>query len=131
MAKKKTAIGDLIKSDMSRRVIGEGTSGEGTEISEKAISVSTEPANADPVHNEGPAKSSAEKRPLAASAALPLFADQDTLPKRSAGFAELIAGQARSAGLTDEADLRGFYDFLQSQAMRYIRGFNAGRRFHG
>ena len=102
MAKKKTAIGELIKSDMSRRSIGEEPvmthSGELQAL-----------ANAEPSLFESPANVHDESDVLAA----------------------FIAGQAKSAGLTDETDLRKFYDFLRGQAMRYIRGFGAGRRFHG
>jgi len=127
MAKKKTAIGDLIKSDMSRRSISEGTNGEAQ---------GDEPPNSEtvytkPVHDAGPDNGPAQKKPEAPSAALPLFPDQDTLPEGSADLAAFLSREASSAGLTDEADLRKFYDFLQTQAMRYIRGFNAGRRFHG
>jgi len=127
MAKKKTAIGDLIKSDMSRRSISEGTNGEAQ---------GGEPPNSETVytklvHDEGSDAHPVEKKPETISAALPLFADQDAIPDAGADLTAFLFREARSAGLTDEADLRKFYDFLQGQAARYIRGFNAGRRFHG
>lgn len=132
MAKKKTAIGDLIKSDMSRRSIGEET-----EVFEKPELIQT----AEPVGGERPDKNSAEEKPFnarppedrppAVKAASPLPAAPRPVAEGSAAFTEFIAGQARSAGLTGESDLRKFYDFMQGQATRYIRGFNAGRRFYG
>ena len=117
MAKKKTAIGDLIKSDMSRRTIGEETelfSGEpDKKPSEKKPPVAPPPAVATPVP------------------AAPVTARATAVPRGIADLTAAIAERANSAGLTDEADLRTFYDFLQNQALRYIRGFDAGRRFRG
>jgi hypothetical protein len=108
MAKKKASIGDLIKSDMSRRVIGE----EPPALKVKPVPVAA-PATA----------------PAATNAAR--SATEPAVPKGSADLVTFIAAQTKSFGLTDETDLRNFYDFLQGQALRYIRGFDAGRRFHG
>ena len=116
MAKKKTAIGDLIKSDMSRRSIGEEP-----KIIKKAKTFPT----------EAPVKKPEEKKEPAAKPASPLFADTAPVLKGSAVFSAFINEQMKSVGLIDEAALNNFYKFLQSQAMRYIRGFDAGRRFHG
>jgi hypothetical protein len=109
MSKKKTAIGDLIKSDMSRRTIGEGA-----KTAEKPKQV---PAQS----TEKPA----EKRPLAVQPA------QAAAPEGNADLMVFIEKEAQSIGLTEEADLIKLYDFLQGQTMRYIRGFDAGQRFHG
>jgi hypothetical protein len=108
--KKKAAIGDLIKSDMSRRAIGE----EPKPVLAEGVPASNVPAGNAP----------AGKAPVT-SAARPVVSEG------IAGFAAFIDGQARSVGLTDETDLATFYDFLQGQAARYFRGFDAGRRFHG
>jgi len=132
MAKKKAAIGDLIKSDMSRRAIKEGPKTT---------------KEAELFSGEGSVKKPSEKKPQAEKAAPPVseavsipvvvpasgapVAPVAVAPEGSAGFMAFIAEQARPAGLTDEADLYNFYAFLQSQAMRYLRGIDAGRRFHG
>jgi len=102
MAKKKASIGDLIKSDMSRRAIGEEP-----KIAEKA--------------SEVPPPENKTKTP----------ASRPAIPKGSADLMIFIMGEAKSAGLTEENDLCTFYAFLPSQSMRYIKGFDAGRRFHG
>jgi len=116
MAKKKTAIGDLIKSDMSRRSIGD-----------EPIIIK----KAEPFPTEAPVKKPEEKKESATKPALPLFADTAPVLKGSAGFSAFINEQIKSVGLTDEAALNNFYEFLQSQVIRYIRGYDAGRRFHG
>ena len=117
MAKKKAAIGDLIKSDMSRRAIGEES--ENTE--EELFSA------------KAPEKKLPEKKPPAAPAvaATPAPAGASSVSGGFAGFAAFIDAKTSSVGLAEEADMRTFYAFLQDQAMRYIRGFDAGRRFHG
>ena len=120
MAKKKTAIGDLIKSDMSRRAIGDETK------KTKEAELFSGPA---PEKKPPEKKPPAEKPPVKADAAAP--AEVPAFPGGGAGFSAFIAAQTRSVGLTNEADLATFYAFLQDQAMRYIRGFDAGRRFHG
>jgi len=112
MAKKKIAIGEMIKNDMSRRAIQK------------------EPETAARVEvfsGEEPVK----KPPAAKAVSAPVDADVETVPGENAGLAAFFARQAQSAGLTDPADLRNYYDFLQSQAVRYTRGFDAGKRFHG
>lgn len=107
MAKKKAAIGDLIKSDMSRRIIGE-------EVEMAAETVM--PAETPPEVMVPPSGDSVPALPVTGgTASLDCF----------------IAALAQSAGITGESDLRNLHGFLQDQAMRYIRGFNAGRRFHG
>ena len=115
MAKKKAAIGDLIKSDMSRRAIGE----------EPKTVTKPKPLPGEP-------KKTTEKKPAAVKAETPVAtAAPVTIPVGDAGFAAFISTQTQSVGLTNETDLLRFYDFLQGQALRYIRGFDAGRRFHG
>ena len=104
MAKKKTAIGDLIKNDMSRRAIGE---------------------ESEPFEVEKPFEEDQPEKPVSAKE------NTDSCCKAGVCFTDFIAKQAQAAGLTEEADLHNFYDFLSNQAMRYIRGFNAGRRFYG
>ena len=113
MAKKRAAIGELIKSDMSRRTIGEESI-----IAEEAKPVST-----------GPVKKPVEKEPTLPFEK-PVKPEQPS-DSQAANFEAFIAAQIQSFGLTDEAVLQNFYEFLKSQAMRYIRGFDAGRRFHG
>ncbi|MDR0448309.1 MAG: hypothetical protein LBH07_06535 [Treponema sp.] len=118
MAKKKANIGDLIKSDMSRRTIGE----------------ETETADTPPLWSEDekkPPTAAAEKKPQAAKAAKPNIPDSVPTIKGITGLADFIAKQAQSAGLTEVTDLQNYYDYLQNQALRYVRGFNAGRRFYG
>jgi hypothetical protein len=108
MARKKAGIGDLIKSDMSRRNIGESPTSE---------ELTTEPAYKAP-EPAAPAQEPAAKtgkRPKAAGGALLL---------------DYIAAEVESSELMDEAGRRNFYDFMLGQAARYIRGFKAGRRFH-
>jgi hypothetical protein len=107
MAKKKAAIGDLIKSDMSRRAIGEEPK---TVEKPKRI----------PAQN--PTETPAEKKQPA---------QQVTALQGSAGLMAFIEKEAQSVGLTEDADLFILYDFIQGQTMRFIRGFDAGRRFHG
>ena len=114
MAKKKAAIGDLIKSDMSRRSIGE----EPAASKETGLFL-----------DEEPVKKPSEKKPAAPSTAA--VHGTHAVSEGGTAFMAFIAEQAKAAELTDKTDLVNFYDFLQSQAMRYIRGFNAGRRFHG
>jgi len=132
MSKRKTAIGDLIKSDMSRRSISEGIDGE-MPISETQNDQAPNSAaiNANPVPDEVPGNISAGEKQTAARAAPSLFTEHEALPEGSAGFAAFLSREARSAGITDKEDMRKFHDFLQSQAARYIRGYNAGRRFYG
>jgi len=129
MARKKTAIGELIKSDMSRRTIGE----EHEIITEPAASpTASKPSTA--------GKPLAESKPAAAHKETPKAAPPAPEGSASKGcgsspaapaFMAAIAAQAQSAGLTDESDLGNLYAFLQSQALRYIKGFDAARRFHG
>ena len=141
MAKKKSAIGDLIKGDMSRRAIVEAP-----KIEEKA----------EPAHAESPDKKPAAKKPLetkpqppkesvprppaaqapviqpsAASEPGVKARQQPEFTNESAGLMAVITGKARSVGLTSREDLMVFYNFLESQATRYLRGFDAGKRFHG
>ena len=62
---------------------------------------------------------------------------EETMPSptgENEGFTGLmtdIAALAQSAGLTGESDLCNLYAFLHNQAIRYIKGFDAARRFHG
>ena len=116
MAKKKAAIGELIKSDMSRRVIRDAAEEQSFDEDQKP-----------------PVKKSVAPPPAAIPRPTTPASQPNTLSKSegSAGLTAFIADQAKSVGLTDESDLRTFYAFLQSQAIRYIRGFDAGRRFHG
>jgi hypothetical protein len=128
MAKKKAAISDLIKSDMSRRTIGE----EPKTTKETELFL-----------DERPVKKPSEKKPVEAKTAPPApkaapvseavaaSADKSAIPEESANLMAFIAEQAKSVELTDKTDLHNFYAFLQNQAMRYIRGIDAGRRFHG
>jgi len=140
MAKKKAAIGDLIKSDMSRRSIGEEPAASketGLFLDEEPVKKPSEkkpaaPSTAAPAAAAPPApKAAPESAP--APKAPPTAAAHGThaISEGGAAFMAFIAEQAKAAELTDKTDLVNFYDFLQSQAMRYIRGFNAGRRFHG
>ena len=129
MARKKMNIGDLIKSDMSRRVIGEEP-----QPTEKEELFSVELAKEKkPSESKPPATKSTtpvEKPPTLANPVVPAL-PKPTVPKANTDLMAIISEQAQSAGLIDVNDLRNFYDFLQSQALRYIRGFDAGRRFHG
>ena len=132
MAKKKISIGELIKGDMSRRSIGDSATEDASwdsppEESSKHVEEAVEKAKPVPVKKS--VAQTDEKKPPVARTALPVAAD--ATPNGNAEFEAFIRGQVVSVGLTGEADLRNFYSFLQSQAMRYIRGFDAGRRFHG
>jgi len=139
MAKKKLAIGDLIKGDMSRRAIGEAP-----KIGEKARPEIKEKAK--PAHVESPGKKPPAKKPSETKTQVPKESvprppaapepgvkarQEPELTNESADLMAVIDGKARSVGLTSHEDLTVFYDFLESQAARYIRGFDAGRRFHG
>jgi hypothetical protein len=120
MSKKKTAIGDLIQSDMQRRAIGD-TPGD--------ISDKVESGNGGTLFEMEPMQSK-ESTSFANTSA-----SSRTLVARAAGtgstsFAAFIDKQASLFGLTDEKDFHRLYDFLQGQAIRYIRGFHAGRRFY-
>ena len=133
MAKKKAAISELIKSDMTRRSIGEEPlqgddawlgpelqpPAQGGEDSGGTPSVET------PHEQKSPSVPVTDQvNPPAKAAALPS-------PAAITGLLTAITAQAEAAGLTGEQDRRNFHDFLQAQAARYIRGFNAGRRFRG
>ncbi|MCL2472269.1 MAG: hypothetical protein FWF26_01205 [Treponema sp.] len=112
MAKKKTTIGDLIKSDMSQRSIGEepGTAAEANRL----------PAEGNEKKPSGSDSESTLRRKYT-----------DGFSNGDAAFMSIITAEAKSAGIIDETDMHSFHDFMLSQAMRYIKGFNAGRRFHG
>lgn len=143
MAKKKAAISELIKSDMSRRAIGEEPrtvepeaaepnaveevkpSPPAPEAAGEVKPASTTPEAAEEV-KQPPAEPEKQPPEKKAPALKPTAVSNE-----SAGFEAFIAGQAQAVGLTDEADLRNFYEHLKVQAMRYLRGFDAGRRFHG
>ncbi|MCL2128296.1 MAG: hypothetical protein FWH38_08575 [Treponema sp.] len=115
MAKKKSAISDLIKSDMSRRAIGEET-----EILEEA-----EPAPA-----VTPVKPSEEKPAPPKQSAAPKK-ERPAVLEGGGDLDAFILAQTQSVELTNEEDMSRFYDFLKCQITRYIRGYDAGRRFHG
>lgn len=109
MANKKAAIGALIKSDMSRRVIGE-----------ELIPALVE------TQGEAPAEEAAPKRAAAEKPSRKIGADPE-----SAALVEFLILQAEREGMINEEDRRNFYAFLRSQALRYLSGFSAGRRFRG
>ena len=126
MAKKKAVISDLIKSDMSRRAIGEEhTITEGSELFTGGETV--QPSENTP-REESTALASADK--TAPAAAFPIL-QENQKSRESVAFMDFIAAHTQSVGLTSESDMRNFYAFLQGQAMRYLRGFDAGHRFHG
>ena len=146
MSKKKASIGELIKSDMSRRVIGEEakppekaelfpaekTAKKPPEI--KPAAVKEPPAAKDHVAVNKPqaVKEPVEvKEPPAENKSSAVKEPASRPTKGSAGLMVFIDDQAKSFGLTEEADLCNYYDFLRNQAARYTRGFDAGRRFHG
>jgi hypothetical protein len=133
MAKKKAAISELIKTDMTRRSIGEepaegDTAWLGPELQPPAQSGAVSggsPSNETPDEQKAPSAPAPDRvDPPAKAAALPS-------PTAISGLLKAITAQAEAAGLTGEQDLLNFHDFLLTQATRYIRGFNAGRRFHG
>ena len=112
-SKKKQAISDLIKSDMAQRTIGE---------------LSQTPEE---VPNEIVVEKTMGRKPLAAK---PIVYSNDRETAFSAGinnFINFATEKTESAGLKDEDDIQKFYDFLQNQTLRYIRGFDAARRFYG
>jgi hypothetical protein len=133
MAKKKLAIGDLIKGDMSRRAIGEAPkTGEKPAHAETEVKKPSEkkppvPKKIEAAVNPPPA---VKKQPGAPEPGV-TAQRQPEVPGGSAGLMAAIAVQASSVGLIEHDDLIVFYDFLERQAIRYIRGFDAGRRFHG
>ena len=114
MAKKRAAISDLIKGDMSRRAIGRESAAAENRGGQMR-------GGAELFPGERPEKKPAEKAPRAAGAA----------PPDVSGFMAFLAEQTQTASLTDPDDLGRLYDFLQNQAARYIKGFCAGRRFYG
>ena len=123
MAKKKAAIGDLIKSDMSKRTIKE----DPKTTEETRLFSSEESAKKPETEEITPPVSEAVYLP----AVMPAFVAAPSAPDGSAELMALISEQTRSAGLTDKTDLYNFYAFMQDQAIRYIMGFDAGRRFRG
>ena len=136
MAKKKAAISELIKSDMTRRSIGE----EPPEGDDAWLGPELQPP---PLESALPCEPSIEtpagETPHERAPAAPAM-DQVDPPAKAAGLPSsaaitglltAITAQAEAAGLSGEQDLLNFHDFLLAQTTRYIRGFNAGRRFHG
>ena len=137
MARKKSGIGELIKSDMSRRNIGENAAPlefpdePALEEQQAAKPVAEESAGGiagERASGQGPA---AEKAPEAT----PPASRPRRLPKtgesgKIAPLLDYIAAEVESEGSMDEQEQQNFYDFMLGQAMRYMRGFNAGKRFH-
>jgi hypothetical protein len=140
MAKKRAGISDLIKSDMSRRAIGEETK---TARNAKAVTAEKKPLEKKMTEKKAPPKIAmaetvapgpAVEKPVVQKPAVQKTAIPAPAAKAGdsgAAFLACIEEQARGVGLTDAADLHNLYAFLQGQAARYIRGFDAGRRFHG
>jgi hypothetical protein len=131
MASKRSAISDLIKSDMSRRSLGD----------EEAVNQGSlwEKGEARP-EAKPPKKSGAAPRESEPKAAPQVERKLPPAPKPpaekpagpgAAALIDFISAQAGAMGLTGEADRQKLYDFLQGQAERYLRGFNAARRFYG
>ena len=138
MAKKKAAISELIKSDMTRRSIGEEPPEGDDAWLGPELQPPAPPESAPPCEPsiETPAGETPHEQKAPAAPAT----DQVEPPAKAAGLPSLsaitglltaITAQAEAAGLSGEQDLLNFHDFLLAQTTRYIRGFNAGRRFHG
>jgi hypothetical protein len=137
MARKKAAIGDLIKSDMTRRNIGENTVAldfpdepaqeerqtAGPEAGKPAGGVKEERVSG----QEASAGKASEK---AQSASKPKLALRTGASGKIAPLLDYIAAEVEPGGTMDEQDRQNFYDFMLAQAMRYMRGFDAGKRFH-
>jgi hypothetical protein len=137
MARKKSGIGELIKSDMSRRNIGENAA---------PLEFPDEPALeeqwAAKPESEESAGGAAEKRETGQGAAagkapeaIRPVARPRRMPKtgesgKIAPLLDYIAAEVESEGSMDGQERQNFYDFMLGQAMRYMRGFNAGKRFH-
>jgi len=114
MPRKKAAIEDLIKGDMSRRAIGEARP---QEAGEGLFPPPAAPAS-DAAQAQGLAKPA---RPAPSRAAR----------EGSAALAAFVDALAKSEGIADGAELEGLLDFLKGQAARYVTGLKAGRRFRG
>jgi hypothetical protein len=147
MARKKAAIGELIKSDMSRRNIGENA--VFLEFADEPV-LEGQPAEAVPPvekpaeetaggagEEQASGQNAAAKKPEKARPALkpePKSAaktgESGKVSAESAALSDYIAAEVESGGSMDERERRNFYDFMLAQAARYMRGFNAGKRFH-
>jgi hypothetical protein len=125
MARKKAAIGELIKSDMSRRNIGENAVPlefadepvREEQASGQSMAAEEKPEKARPVPEPAP-------KPAAKTG------EHKKASLESVSLFDYIAAEVESAGSMDEQERRNFYDFMLAQAARYVRGFNAGKRFH-
>ena len=107
---------------MSRRAIGE----------EPEVVVKPKPALVEELVKkppEEPVKKTSENTPVPVKETPPALKGASSPGINN--LLALITAQAQSAGLTDEPALGNFCDFMQGQAARYIRGFDAARRFHG
>jgi hypothetical protein len=148
MARKKAAIGELIKSDMSRRNIGENAvslefadepvwEGQQAEAAPPAEKPAEEAAGCVREERSSGQSIGAEKKPEKArpapepepKPAAKTGEHRKTSPE-SVSFFDYIAAEVESGGSMDEQERRNFYDFMLAQAARYVRGFNAGKRFY-
>jgi hypothetical protein len=133
MARKKAGIGELIKSDMSRRTIGENVAPlefpDGPDRKEpQAARPGAEGVAGERASGQGPAAGTAPEanRPASRPGRPPKTGESG----KSAPLFEYIAAEVEPEGIMDDQERQNFYDFMLGQAMRYMRGFNAGKRFH-
>jgi hypothetical protein len=132
MARRKAAISEMIKSDMSRRNIGEapkeGEAGAAQPGEEQRFEGGPEEKaqGAGAVAASGP-EERAPEQPAGKAPEQPLRAGE---AGGNAALLDYIAAEVEPGGSMDEGDRENFYDFMLGQAARYIRGFKAGRRFH-
>jgi hypothetical protein len=140
MANKKAVIGELIKSDMSRRNIGENA--VSLEFPDEPVQEERQAAGPDAgkaaegnigeraAGQDAAAGKTPEKAPPAAKPALkPRLPPKTGESGKIVPLLDYIAAEVEPAGM-DERERQNFYDFMLAQAMRYVRGFNAGKRFH-
>jgi hypothetical protein len=120
MARKKAGIGELIQNDMSRRNIGANV--VPLEFPDEPAREEEVASGAEKVAGIASAEKAPEKiRPVSKAR---------KLPGKIAPLLDYIALEVESEGGMDEQEQQNFYDFMLSQATRYVRGFNAGKRFH-
>jgi hypothetical protein len=137
MAKKRSAISDIIKTDMSRRTIN-GENEETKETADKSggQDLLWEKENAQvqqtpdekPAKKRNPAQKALDEEPPAEPVKVP--AVKQSAGPEGAAFMAFINAQAEALGVTGSVDRQKLYDFLRDEAMRYLRGYNAARRFY-
>jgi hypothetical protein len=141
MAHKKAVIGELIKSDMSRRNIGENAvplEFPDEPVQEERQAAKPEPEKSaegitekrasgqDATAGKAPEKAQPASKPVPKPKLPPKIGESGKI----APLLDYIAEKVESGGTMDEQDQQNFYDFMLAQALRYMRGFDAGKRFH-